>query len=86
METAVNPNFTHHLYHTLLYRVYVLTDDSISNPPALPPYYSAIFTIRKVKFKTPLNVSTMSIDQWYRVLVELNITMVDTPDPDSNME
>jgi hypothetical protein len=79
METAANPKFTHSLYHTLLYRVYVLKDDSISNPPALPPYYSAGFfdIICKVKSDTPLNVCTMSTAQWYRVLVEMNITMVE---------
>ena len=87
METAANLNYTHNLYHTLLYRVYVLNDDSISNPPALPPYYSAAFfdMIRQVKSNTPLNVSTMSTAQWYRVLVEQNITMIDAADS-HNME
>ena len=77
METAANPNFKHSLYHTILYRVYVLKDDSISNPPALPPYYSAdLFdTIRQVQTDTPLNVATMTTAQWYRVLLEQNITM-----------
>ena len=81
METAVNPNFSHNLYHTLFYRVYVLNDDSITNPPALPPYYSAAFfgIIGQVKSNTPLNVFTLSTAQWYRVMVELNITMEEAP-------
>ena len=79
METAVNPSFTHNLFHTLLYRVYVLDDDYIVPPTPLPPYYSADFfnTIRKVKEGTPLNVAIMSTAQWYRVLVEQDITMVE---------
>ena len=43
LETAVNPAFNHNLLHTLLYRVYVLQDDSIVNPPPLLSYYSAVF-------------------------------------------
>ena len=58
METAASPKFSHSLNHTLLYWAYVLKDDSISNPPALPPYYSVNFfdTISKVKTNTPLKV------------------------------
>ena len=82
METAANPAFTHNLLHTLLYRYYVLNDDSIENPPPLPPYYSAAFfnAIKQVKDETPLNVATMSKAQWYRVLLEQNITMVESAD------
>ena len=82
LETAANPAFKHNLYHTLLYRVYVLDDDSVVNPPPLPPYYSAAFfcTIKEVKENTPLNVTTMSTAQWYRVLVEQDITMIEQVD------
>ena len=80
METAVHPKFHHNLYHTILYRVYVLDDDSISSPPPLPPYYSQSFfnSIRWVKEKTPMNVKTMTLAQWYRVLLEQEVTMVET--------
>ena len=63
-----------------MYRYYVIQDDSIQNPPPLPPYYSADFftTIRQVKDDTPLNVATMSTTQWYRVLLEQNLTMVES--------
>ena len=33
LESAANTAFTHNLLHTLLYRFYVLQDDSIVNPP-----------------------------------------------------
>ena len=79
METAANPSFTHNLLHVILYRVYVLDDDSIASPPSMPPYFSATFfnTIKRVKSETPLNITTMSTAQWYRLLVEQEITMVE---------
>jgi hypothetical protein len=78
METAAHPKYHHNLFHTILYRVNVLEDDSIPSPP-LPPYYPATFfqTIKYVKETTPLNVTTMSTADWYRVLVEKEITMVE---------
>ena len=77
METAANPSFTHSLLHTLLYRYYVLNDDSVDNPPPIPPYFSInLFnTIKYVRDKTPMNVERMSTAQWYRLLLEMNITM-----------
>ena len=76
LETAVHPSFSHSLYHTLLYREHVLNDTTVSVP--MPPYFSASFfdSIRWVKENTPLNVATMSTAQWYRVLVEKEVTMV----------
>ena len=77
METAVHPSFRHSLFHTLLYRSYVVQDDSISQPPPMPPDYSALFfsSIKWVKENTPLNVSTMTTAQWYQVLLEKEVTM-----------
>ena len=71
METAANPKFQLNLFHSLLYRVNVLDDDSIT-PPPLPPYYPASFfnIIKQVRLNTPLNVTTMSTANWYRLLVE----------------
>ena len=82
LETSVNPLFLHSMYHTILHKVYVLQDDSISNPPPLPPYFSDSFFnyIRWVKENTPLNVATMTTAQWYRVLLEKEVTMVETND------
>ena len=55
LETAVNPSFLHSMYHTILFRVYVLEDDSVSSPPPMPPYYSATMfnSIQWVKRNTP---------------------------------
>ena len=77
METAANPSYHHNLFHTVLYRVNVLDDDSIVSPPTLPPYYPASFfnIIRQARENTPLNVETMSTANWYRLLVEQQITM-----------
>ena len=82
METAAHPSYTHSLLHTLLYRYYVLRDDSIENPPPIPPYFSTCFfnTIRLVKEETPMNVETMSTAQWYRLLLEQSITMEENED------
>ena len=79
METAANPAFKQNLFHNILYRTYVLDDESISRPPPMPPYYSASFfnNIRWVKENTPLNVAIMTTAQWYRVLLEQQVTMVE---------
>ena len=77
METSVHPSFLHNMFKTILFRVYVLHDDSISSPPPLPPYYSVSFfnSIRWVRENTPLNVATMTTAQRYRVLLEQEVTM-----------
>ena len=69
LETAAHPFFLHNQYHTILYRVYVLEDDTITRPPPPPPYYSTTFfnSIRWVKDNTPLNIATMTTAQWYRL-------------------
>ena len=68
-------NYNSHTYSLFI----VLDDDSIATPPPIPPYYSASFfnTIKKVKNETPFNVTTMSTSQWYIVLVEKEITMLE---------
>ena len=72
------PRFRQSLYHQLLYRYHVLDDRSIKNP-GLPPYYNEEFfiEIRQVHHNTPLNVTQMTEKQWYRVLCEKKVTMVE---------
>ena len=82
LETAANPKYIHNLYHTSLYRYYVLQHRDIQDP-GLPPYYSLEFfnTIRSTYENTSLKVETMSSSQWYTLLLQNNITMEDeTPD------
>ena len=76
METAANPKFRRNHYHEQLYRFHVLEESDLPDP-GFPPYYSPEFfsMIKKAKNETPLNVTTMSISQWSRLLVEDNLTM-----------
>ena len=71
LETVGNENFIPSLYHTILFRVHVLDDNSIPNP-GFPPFYNENFfaLIRKVHYETPLNVLKMSERQWYTHLLE----------------
>ena len=76
LETARNPVFRGSLFHSVLFRYHVLGETSLPNP-GFPPYYSPEFfaKIRKVHLETPLNVSTMSEKEWYRVFLEDSCTM-----------
>ena len=77
LETAVHPSFQHSQFHTILYRIHILGDDTIPVQPKTPPYFSPYFfqTIRHVKENTPLNITTMNTAQWYRFMVEQELTM-----------
>ena len=76
LETAANPKFRRNLYHDHLFRYHILNENDLPDP-GFPPYYSPDFfsTIRRVKEESPLNVITMTISQWTRLLVEDNLTM-----------
>ena len=76
LETAANPQFRRNQYHALLFRYHVLEDTYLPDP-GFPPYYPPDFfaTIKRVRDETPLNVTTMTSSQWYRLLVEDNVTM-----------
>lgn len=73
------PKFRQSLYHQLLFRYHVMDDRSIVNP-GLPPFYNEEFfsLIRQVHHQSPLNVAQMSEKQWYRVLLEDKVTMLET--------
>ena len=81
LQTAANSRFDKSLFHTVLYRYHVLGDTSLANP-GYTPYYNVKFfnIIREVKEKTPLNPIQMSVKQWYRHLLEKNVTMVEVDD------
>ena len=76
LQTALNPSFQSSLYHTLLYKRFCLLDNTV---PELepPPYYPMEFfnTIRDVVENTPLNPVQMCVKEWYRHLLEINVTM-----------
>ena len=76
LETAANPKFRHSLYHEVLYRYHVLGEETLPSP-GFPPYYDKEFfsTIKHYKDTCPLNISTMTIKQWYAVLLEDRVLM-----------
>ena len=65
LETAVNPSYLHSLLHSLIYRVYILNDDSVDRLPMLPPFLNQeiINLVKEVKENTSLNVATLSTAQ-----------------------
>ena len=79
LETACIAKFRQSLFHQLLFRYHVLEDRSLENP-GLPPFYNQEFfsVIRHVHHNTPLNVAHMTEKQWYQVLLENRVTMVET--------
>ena len=76
LQTAANPRFQQSLYHSLLYRRHCLLDDTAPDV-TLPPYYSRqmLNIIRDVVENSPLNPVHMTVQQWYRHLIETNVTM-----------
>jgi hypothetical protein len=79
LETACIAKFRQSLFHQLLFRYHVLEDRSIENP-GLPPFYNKEFfsAISHVHHNTPLNVAHMTEKQWYQLLLENKVTMVET--------
>ena len=76
LETAVNPTFSHSLFHEILFRYHILGEVSLPDP-GLPPYYDKEFfeVIRHYHFNSPMNVETMSTREWYRALLEDKLLM-----------
>ena len=76
METAVNPQFRNSVFHSHLYRYHVLGETSLPNPGFTPYYTEAFFQIiKKIHEVAPLDIATMSISQWTRILTENGLTM-----------
>ena len=59
-----------------MFRYHVLGDTTLPDPGYLPYYPPSFFTtIKQVHESSPLNVATMSISQWVRLLTEDGLTM-----------
>ena len=68
--------FIRNRYRNALCRWHVLGDTSLKDPDT-SPYYSVRFfsAIKNVVRERVLNVASMSTKQWYRVILEKNVTM-----------
>ena len=76
LETSSNPKFRHSLLHKVLFRYHILGETSLPNPGFLPYYDETFFkTIKHYNDTTPLNISTMTTRQWYRILLEDKVLM-----------
>ena len=84
METAAHPQFRHSLLHSHMFQYHVLENKTLPDPGFLPYYPETFFrTIRNVHEQTPLDVKTMSISQWARILTEDCLTMEQVPNQET---
>ena len=76
LETSINLNFRHSLFHEHLYRYHVMGEHSLPNP-GLTPYYDKDFfqVIQHYKTSSTMNIATMSIKEWYTLLLEDKVLM-----------
>jgi hypothetical protein len=76
LETAINPSFITNSYDQALFKWHIEDNRDIP-PPKKNPYLSEeIFAhIKEVKSEGLLNVWKMSSGDWYRLLLENNVTM-----------
>ena len=83
ISQAISPLFPTNMYHNTLYRWHVLEQRDLPNP-GCPPYYSSAFfnIIKDVHENTPLNVTWISVKEWYRLLLEKGVTHT-SDDPSS---
>ena len=83
LAQTICPNFSINFYLNTLYRWHVLGERDLPDP-GRPPYYSALFfnTIRDIHLNTPLNVSWITVKQWYQLLLEGGVTHTNE-DPDT---
>ena len=78
LEQAGHPQFLRSQYHTDLFRYHV-SNDYEGPVPVQPPYYSLDFfsTIKSVWQEGRLNVFKMTLKEWYSILLDKNVTMVE---------
>ena len=86
IQTAASIRYRTCLFHSWLFRFHVLGDTSLPDP-GYTPYYDRNFfdLIKYAKDKTPLNPVHMSVREWYRLLLEKNVTRRDV-DEDGRTE
>ena len=87
LQTAANSKYNLSLFHSWLYRFHVLGESELPNPGFTPYYDQKFFDIIKfVKENTPLNPIYMSMKEWYRVLLETNMTKREVTRGDNMLE
>ena len=74
IDTAINPKFKRNIFHQALFYWHIIGDRDLPNP-GKSPYYSEDFfsLIREVNEEGLLRLSSMSLNDWYKVLVEKHI-------------
>ena len=76
LQTAANSRFIQSMFHNYLYRYHVLGEVDLPDPGYTPYYNHSFFSIiKKVENDTPLNPVSMTIKEWYKYLLEENMTM-----------
>ena len=76
MESALNPKFITNLHHLAMYFWNIEQRRDIPDPGRNPYMSEELWNnIRKVKTEGLLNMANMTSGQWYKVLLENNITM-----------
>ena len=82
LETALSDKFQKNLFHEAIFRWYILKERDLVKPK-LPPYYSGemMDIIASVKEEGILNIKTMSVQVWYKHLLEVQVTHTEPGDP-----
>ena len=77
IEMASNPKYQTSLYESLLYKIFVLGDDSYSGILTQPPFYSSsFFNVIKEARALGQCVTTMTIRQWYNHLLKQELSQI----------
>ena len=80
LETSINPIFSTNAYHLALYQWFIEDNRDIPTPRKRPYFSEEMFSnIRMDKEQGLLNVAKLSSGNWYKVLLENNVTM-NSPD------
>ena len=76
LETSVNPNYNHHLYHVLLYRHFI-DEEELIPAPTIPPFYPLdFFNLIKDMRNSDLSLTSANTSQIYKYLLNRELLMV----------